>query len=337
MTTTTTTTTTTPVIAGEEVIIMGCTTIPSRLEHLANAIDQAKKQKIKPNIFCIGIPRYSSREKCAYDLDKVEDIAKKSEAPFEIKISLLYEDYGPLCKLAGMLAIAPENAILITIDDDQVYDEKLVETLLAGYHEANQESVVCLCGHALGRIVPKVYAWGYRRTGFDNNGITNAFQLRSGSDVDIISGWAGVLYNRRFFGDGTGLFLPNDLEMYRRTNGIKGLHRNDDLYISAWLSSLRIRRVVTKYKGDYQQKTNKDINSINPLCFENNTSHVKGHLVHFRNWWRVINDLCAKGYFARTAYVPPYKSLLVISTTALIVVIGTGIFAGYTIVKTVKK
>ena len=319
--------------------MMGCTTIPSRAKYLPEVIKQVAKQTHKPDVFCIGIPRFSTREKMPYDIASILDMTKRYSRDmdgFDVMISLLDEDYGPLCKLAGMLAVAPENTIMITIDDDHVYDKTLVETLLHGTKDF-PDACVCLCGHSLGRVAKGVHAWGYRQTGFDSVPILNTLQLKHGSPVDIISGWAGVLYKRNMFGPGRGLYLSPDLEFYRRTDGIHRLHQNDDLYISAWLSSYGIQRVVIKYPGAYEQRQVAEIGGTNPLCQAGHKNWLKGHVVHFAHWWKLIGDLESRGYFAETAAVPPTKSILCMGTSLAIVALLGSAFACSMIVRLKKK
>lgn len=313
-------------------LIAGCTTIPSRTKFLPRVIDQIEKQTLKPDVFCIGVPSRSTRENTDYDLEWIRELAKErsERSGFKVVVSLLEEDYGPLCKLAGMLAVAPENSLLVTVDDDHIYDEKLLETLVRGYNEF-QGSCVCLCGHALGRVGTGFHWWGYRQTGYDENPFGKALQLSHGSQVDIISGWAGVLYSRSMFGQGQGLKLPEDLEFYRRSDAIKGLHRNDDLYISAWLSAASVPRVVIAYSGKYTQKQATEIGSVNPLCHDGHKSWIKGHATHFVNWWKLIRQLESHGYFAESAKVPLNKSFTLygalIGAVAAAAIVGCCIYA----------
>lgn len=320
----------------ERKILIGCSTIPSRLKYIPRVLEQVKKQTVKPDIFCLSIPKFSTREKVPYNIEEAEGYLKEEGLDFEARVSILDEDYGPLCKLAGMLAIAPINSIIITIDDDHEYDKKLIETLLEGKRQY-PNSAVCLCGHALGRIFGDVYLWGYRQTGFDKNLLGNVVQLNNGDSVDIISGWAGVLYTRDMFGDGVGLKLPEELEFYRKYRVIKRLHQNDDLYISAWLSRNDINRVVIKYNSDYCQKLVKEIGKVNPLCQSGHTNWYKGHVVHFVEWWNLIHELTVRGYFKNTSPVSPNKSFTLCGTLAATALITLTILIFFKVISHVTK
>lgn len=315
-------------------VVASCTTIPSRLPLIGKTIAQMANQSIKPDIICFGIPLRSKREKCAYDFDILRTEVDKAAHLYgypsdKIRIATLAVDYGPLCKLAGALAItsstADQNTILITIDDDQIYDLHVIETLLSGVCD-HPGCVVCLCGHALSiNRHLGVYEWGFRSSGFDKNAFTSTFQLLPNSPVDIVSGWCGVAYPRWLLPDN----LDHDLEAIRKIyNPI--LHRNDDIYISAWLSKLRISRVVVAYpRGTVHiQHEDKSVGRRNPLSLSGSNSFLMGNVKHFVEWWRLVSYMREHGYFQETAAITPRTTVPLKSLSFVGAATTTFLFTG---------
>jgi len=287
-------------------LYVGFTTIPSRSNYIEKVISDLRVQTLLPDTIVIGVPKYSSREKVAYDVIKIQEDAIKASKTFtnppNILVHILKEDYGPLCKLMGLLQSVPfgKGHLLVTIDDDQHYDKHLLETLSKGSKE-HTDSVVCLCGHTIGKLkLPggkSINGWGYRCSSFDNNSILKAFQLQSGSQVDIVSGWCGVLYKRDMFPSNP---IDNVLEAFRANDNL--LHRNDDIYISAWLSKLNVKCTIFSYEGTHHQTENA-MGAINPLKLSSQKSKIMGNLIHFREWWQLISRMEERGYFQNESVV----------------------------------
>lgn len=308
-------------------IIVSCSTIPSRVKFLPNVVAQITKQTALPDLFCISVPKTSSRENVDYNLAYINEFiaSNLNVIKFKIVVSVLGCDYGPLCKLLGALALTKQanttDDVIVTIDDDQCYDVMFLETILEGARR-HPNSVVCFCGHAISLSdTTGIYEWGFRSSGFDKNNLFRMIQLAPESEVDLVSGWCGVAYQRRFFPDK----LDSDLEFTRKVLYPK-LHRNDDLYISAWLSKLGIKKVVISYKNSRSHVQHEDtrIGRVNPLSLSGSSNFLVGNTKHFVEWWGIINYLRARGHFPTTARVKgtPMKSITYLSCMGCVFVVS---------------
>lgn len=123
-------------------------------------------------------------------------------------------DLGPVMKISAVvMEDLPADSIVITVDDDIIYERCWLEKML----EAAHHYPGCAVGFS---------GW-------------NAHDLVKGGDyrfahgsIDVLEGWAGAAYRPRFF-DSTILTIP---EIYRNV---------DDVWISAWLERSRgIPRIV---------------------------------------------------------------------------------------------
>ena len=294
-----------------------------------------RRQTVRPDALCLGIPRFSTRENRPYDVPSLQRAIAEANAAtpacpaLDVRVVELDADYGPLCKLLGALSAtsgpASAGTLVVTVDDDQIYDERLLETIVAGA-AAHPDSVVCFCGHAISaneRLLG-VYEWGFRSSGFDGNALARAFQLDSGSRVDIVSGWCGVAYPRRLLPDA----LDWELEAIRTTlNPV--LHRNDDVYISAWLSRLGVPRVLVAYPADsrHVQREDKIVGRQNPLSLSGSSGYVAGNVRHLFEWWSLISYMRSHGFFAETARIAPrsavpYKSVTAVGATATVALVS---------------
>lgn len=124
-------------------------------------------------------------------------------------------DYGPLTKLLPAIDYTLEpDAIIVTADDDMVYEPEWLAILLA-YAENDPSAAVGMSGWNIARLIAGgTYEW-----------------VRGYDAADVLEGFAGVAYRRDFFG--VDLFeAPGD---FRRV---------DDVWISSYLARKGIGRLV---------------------------------------------------------------------------------------------
>ena len=97
-------------------LIISLTTIPTRIDKIANVLESLLNQTIKADMIYINIPKkYSRFSECA----KVPDFITNKYND-RVKIFYLEEDYGPATKFIGSLLnpdISDKDIILITDDD----------------------------------------------------------------------------------------------------------------------------------------------------------------------------------------------------------------------------
>ncbi|MDR3541962.1 MAG: hypothetical protein P4L69_13485 [Desulfosporosinus sp.] len=307
-------------------IVVSLSTIPSRCDKLDETLVSLASQTLKPDAIFISVSKNSIRENKPYPVKALAKTVKRV-LPGVGRVIVLDEDYGPLTKLMGPLLNEDDpTTLIITVDDDQKYGEKLVETLVKA-SEQTPNAAVCMCGHVVGHF-PNV--WGYRCSRMDRPWPMKKLYLKPGSQVDIISGWCGVLYPRGIFGDKDS--IPNPAMESMRKESLKILHRHDDLYISAWLDLLKVKKYVTAYaekQGDVQlQHAYK-----NSLSMGDSGPTPSQGVKHLKEFWGVVRALRSKGLLVSNLRVKWYNSTVtvvgVISTLVIATAVGILIYHFY--------
>lgn len=255
-------------------VVVGLTTIPSRVQHLGPVIRALANQSRIPDAVCVSVPKFSNKEQVDYPIESIKQILSDNAGTIGHLI-ITDKDYGPLTKLMGILidqrsVILIEqqaSTLLITADDDQLYGPTFVKTLIEGAEEqriayGGIPVAVCLCGHNLGNIP---FAWGFRCSRKDDNILSRSIFLKPGTRVTVVSGWCGCAYpldafikpetitsitrNDDDLNSIPNVQVPNRYMEWLRTEEIPLLHRHDDLYISCWLYLLQVPKVVIAYRG----------------------------------------------------------------------------------------
>lgn len=298
-------------------IVVGLTTIPSRVKYLKTIVAALGDQSRVPDAICVSVPRISSKENAKYPLKEIaREIESVSPKPGVTKVVVVDQDYGPLTKLAGMI-LSEENrpgTLLITADDDQLYGPTFVETMVSGA-EKYQGCAVCLCGHVLGK---PPFLWGFRCSRSDANPVSKAMFLNAGTRVTVVSGWCGCAYPRWVF---PGKGMDPSMEDLRLSGTMPLLHRHDDLYISVWLYLLGVPKVVIKYDGPHhdEELSHAREGALSSGDGSRSTSTMVKHLFE---WWHLAKDLQGMGLLERDR-VPWNKStVFAAGSGAAIVTIG---------------
>lgn len=233
-------------------IVISITTLPSRINKIEPLFNCLKLQTYKPDVIYLNIPHESKREKKEYAIS--DEIMKYSEF---IIFNHIEMDYGPLTKLLGVLPIEDDgNTIIITLDDDKLYDKHTIENLVY-YAELYTDCAIGRRGWILKR--PE-FTWP------NFSYLPNAIDIKEPTRVDVLTGVSGVAYRRRFFGD--DIF---DLDL------IKKCFTVDDIYINGYLAKNGIKRLLIPSTPNEFMKTKK-------------TSHLDNTYIHTSRLWDVNKD-----------------------------------------------
>lgn len=129
-------------------------------------------------------------------------------------------DHGPLTKLSAAVDPGvPGDALIVTVDDDILYDSNWLEVLV--------DAAKALPDEALGFS-------GWNAYSFINDPGGGSYVWAQYPDkCDVIEGWAGAAYRKRWFG--TDLFDPP--EAFRFV---------DDVWISSYLHKRGVARRVLR-------------------------------------------------------------------------------------------
>ena len=115
-------------------IYISLSTIPPRIKNLKESVNSLLNQTKKPDKIFINIPYKYKRFK---EVVNEDDIPKFDNNLVEISRC---EDYGPGTKLLGSLNKLKKNSLIILADDDNVYEDFMIEKLHHFYSIAPENS-----------------------------------------------------------------------------------------------------------------------------------------------------------------------------------------------------
>jgi hypothetical protein len=198
----------------KERVIVTFSTLPSRVFKVQEVVDNMNKQSLKPDLIMVNIPYYSKREETEYKLPFIKGD--------NVQVNRT-SDYGPLTKIRPAInRIDAENKedIIISIDDDEEYDKDFIKSIT---HAMNLYPNTCIT----------YGGWNY----YYNHTLNLLLHLYAfyGSYVDILHGYRGTAYRRKFF------------DKIRNSN--KECFTVDDIYISNLLRQRGIPILKLPYSG----------------------------------------------------------------------------------------
>lgn len=198
----------------DEYIIVALSTTPYRINSIAPTLDTLLQQNAKIQHIYLSVPYIFKRDNLEY---KIPNWLLNNP---HITI-LRTTDYGPATKLLGVLEKVqlPPDAIIVTVDDDVLYPKNLV-LQLAYKAQQHPNSAVGVLG-------------AY----YDPNaelGLTKTSQ--ADALVDILQGYTGVAYRRKFF----------KTDIFDITKSPTACVNSDDIYISYYLAKNNIPRQVLR-------------------------------------------------------------------------------------------
>lgn len=105
-------------------IVISLTTIPGRLDTLADITKNLNEQTMKPDEIAINVPHVFKRTEETYDLSKIPPYMTVYRC----------DDYGPATKFyPTILREKDKNTLIIVLDDDIQYKLNMVETIYNNY------------------------------------------------------------------------------------------------------------------------------------------------------------------------------------------------------------
>ena len=113
-------------------IVISLTTIPRRLDLLAETTKNLNEQTMKPDEIALNVPHVFKRTDEEYDMSKIHSFFTVYRC----------EDYGPATKFFPTLMREGKNTLLIVLDDDIEYKKDMVEKIYNKYLQ-NKNSLQC--------------------------------------------------------------------------------------------------------------------------------------------------------------------------------------------------
>lgn len=268
-------------------VIVTLTTIPSRLYNILPTIESIINQEIEPDEIVLSLPLESKREPKPNQDPYDKNIIKKILDKTNITIIRCNIDYGPATKLLGLLEreknknLSPDDeALIITLDDDKIYDKETTKNLLEGWNR-NKDCVVARKGCTFIQLSKDSESYLSNKTQLDKIDRQKEILIIGNLiDVDtscsIILGTGGVLYKASFF--------KNDIFNYEDNNKKyprKEMFSRDDILFSGYLGKNGITKKIIKFKNnnttnkinEYFRKQNKD-NSTGAIDLDSTNRRV---------------------------------------------------------------
>ena len=115
-------------------IYISLSTIPSRIKNINKSIESFLNQTLKPDKIFINIPNKYRRFEQMID---EKDIPKFNNNIVEITRC---DDFGPGTKLMGSLEKLKKNSLIILADDDNIYENYMVEKFYYFYKVAPENA-----------------------------------------------------------------------------------------------------------------------------------------------------------------------------------------------------
>ena len=126
-------------------IYVSLSTIPSRIKNLTKSVESLLNQTQKPDKIFINIP---------YKYKRFSEVIKDNEIPkFQsrnVEITRC-QDCGPGTKLLGSLAKLKKDSLVILADDDNIYEDYMIEKFLYFYSK-NPNNAYSFYVHPLGNF-----------------------------------------------------------------------------------------------------------------------------------------------------------------------------------------
>jgi hypothetical protein len=176
-------------------LIVGLTTIPSRLPYLVPTLKSLLLQNVIPGRILLHLPTHSRREQVEYSVpEELEGL--------EVVQIIRSPDWGPATKILPALLDTDPDQRVVAVDDDRIYRPTLLEDLLEASEQHPDAAVGCF-----GLIVPLDLV--DRRKGlvgrtidglqYERGVSLRGSRLRQPLPVDILHGYGGVMVRPRFF------------------------------------------------------------------------------------------------------------------------------------------
>ena len=257
-------------------IVCSLTTLPGRISKIKKTLLSLNNQRIPFDAIYLTLPEKCYRLSEPYP-DIPEDIAELCT------IVRVPQDYGPVTKiLGGLLKESRPDTVIITVDDDWEYPRTFVEEYLRA-HKRLPDKALASTGAIIGTS-PFRYSLICNREKINFGQFFSKKPESYETPVDILYGYSGVLYLRKFFPEKDRLeadFLAGVFED-------EDLFLHDDVYISSYLNNNHVPRSVIQISYDLEEEDEKSSDAI--------SGNMARFLVGFMN----AIDKCERNGWIRT-------------------------------------
>lgn len=163
-------------------VVVTMTTIPSRIDSIAQVVENLLAQSYPFDKLCLYVPEVCTRQNVEYKIpDSLFDISRRDQRFVVRKIPT---DYGPATKiLPAMIEFGVKNTVLISVDDDVILEGHAIEELVAAHLRLDKDDE-CILGFM-----------GCRNAKNGATSFHHAEHVKEDMcDVDALGGYRAVLY-----------------------------------------------------------------------------------------------------------------------------------------------
>tara|TARA_Y100001980_G_C14548606_1_gene329942 strand:- start:373 stop:1137 length:765 start_codon:yes stop_codon:yes gene_type:complete len=233
-------------------VIISLTTIPPRFKYLSLSIESILNQTIKPDKIVIHIPEIYNN--FSYENENLPQFLSD-----KVIYNRQTKDYGPATKLLGLYNTELYNNmsnddIIIVIDDDRIYNNKLIETFLK-FSKKNITKVLTVAGWDIETLTKNKYK-------INNKKQPRGIEFAREGYIDILGGCCGFLITKRN--------CPFNYKEIFETNSNDEKYYVDDVFISGFLTlnNIDIYLIPNAKYNDESRNNNNNIHALsaNPAC-----------------------------------------------------------------------
>jgi hypothetical protein len=295
-------------------VVCSLTTIPSRLvdPHFPETFATIFSQDVPFDAIYLTIPHHSNRLKKPYP-----EIPKWILSDRRITVVRTEKDYGPITKIVGaLLSESDPETIIFTCDDDVKYPSNLVSSFLEK-SKNHPDAAIGSHGIQIGSF-PGYLRWNPDETRHGHGKYPCNFTPSDNPTyVDILNGYSSVMYRRKFFqGSTIGQLEDNFLSKVFENRDI---YLNDDIYISSYLNSQNIPRIVYSLPSVEVGKMDDPLSASFWKCLRSLTSSINT----CQEWGLIRNRVPVNFFETATGF-----GLFVLFLIVLIIVGILMIFSG---------
>jgi hypothetical protein len=255
-------------------IIVTLTTIPSREDSVIKTIKSLQQNTIKPTDIYVNLRNYIVRLNKSFSPEFENRL-------LELNVKINYsKDYGSLTKIIPIkyLDLDPDT-LIITADDDIIYNEKYIEGLVNGFIEFDQK---CIAGYS---------GIGYPDTSIKilNGQLGYICYQNHGDYTEILESGFGTILKKKWLDK-----LPDIPEETK--NSDKYLYMCDDYFMALYYDKIGIQKRIVNYSNI--GRINDDWSSICNFIEEssNNKDSLSNNTSSIQNYYNGMNTI--KKYIA---------------------------------------
>jgi hypothetical protein len=160
-------------------VTVSLTTSPKRLEHLSEVLNRLNLNHCSQVV--LTIPRGYGRDKLKYNATLIAELEARHP---KLRVNVIEQDLGPITKILPTLQriseTNPKKGIVVSIDDDQGYNEFTIRELVEALLQAGPQVA------AVGASGQRISFWKIEGGPF--------WSGTRPTDTDIVEGFAGIAY-----------------------------------------------------------------------------------------------------------------------------------------------